>query len=66
MKLTAKPISYSSIVGGGLMLLDAEGRAAFMVMLRGTTRGISKEQNDAIAEQLVRLINADGLGVPDV
>lgn len=47
MKLTAKEVPYSSIVGGGLMLIDESGRAAFQVMFMGTTNGITKEQTAA-------------------
>lgn len=66
MKLTAKQTPYSSIVGGGLVLTDEAGRAAFMVMVRGTTSGISKEQDAAISAFLARAINEGGLEVPDV
>lgn len=48
MKLTAKAVPYSSIVGGGLVFHDETGRARFIVSLRGTTEGITKAENDEI------------------
>ena len=64
MRLYAKPVSYSSIVGGGLMLTDDAGQAQFMVMFRGTTQGISKKQNDALTRQIAEMIAQHGLEVP--
>jgi len=63
MKLKAQAFPYSSIVGGGVMLLDEKGAAAFQIGLRGTTKGISKEQSDLITMRLVELINRCGLEV---
>lgn len=64
MKLKAKKSPYSSIVGGGLQLVDDNGRTRFMVLFTGTTDGISKEQDAALAEQLVAWINQHGLDIP--
>ena len=64
MKLTSTPYPYSSIAGGGLVLLDATGAARFQISLKGTTAGISKEQNDAISKRLHELINTYGLELP--
>jgi len=64
MKLQGKPMPYSSIVGGGMMLLDAQGRARFQLAFRGTDEGISREQCEALATQLSALINTHGLDVP--
>ena len=63
MKLTSNSVPYSSVVGGGLSLLDENGRARFQVVLIGTTDGISKEQNDAISKRLHELINTHGLEI---
>jgi hypothetical protein len=65
MKLHAHPISYSSVVGGGLTLLNEQGHAAFIIMIRGTSWGISKEQDAAITKQITDYINEHGLEVPD-
>ena len=58
MKLTANKTPYSSTVGGGLTLCDETGRARFMVLLCGTTEGITKGENDAIAACLADAVNA--------
>ena len=63
MKLTAAAFPYSSIVGGGVMLLSPTGAAMFQIGLRGTTAGISKAQTEAISARLVELINIHGLDV---
>jgi hypothetical protein len=64
MKLKSKVVPYSSVVGGGLMLTDKDGAARFIVNFMGTTAGISKEQSEALSEQIDALINAHGLSVP--
>lgn len=63
MRLKAEAFPYSSIVGGGVLLLDERGAAVFQIGLRGTTKGITKEQTEAIATRLVALINRCGLEV---
>lgn len=63
MRLRGKLTPYSSIVGGGIMLTDHMGRATFQIVLIGTTKGITKEQNDSLCQQLQDLINKDGLEV---
>lgn len=63
MKIRAQAFLYSSIVGGGVMLLDERGAAVFQIGLRGTTKGITKEQTEAITARLVELINRCGLEV---
>lgn len=65
MKLLAKRTPYSSVVGGGLMLTDETGRARFMVIFTGTTEGIEKNENDALAEQFAKFIEQHGLVVPE-
>ena len=57
MKLNARIVPYSSIVGGGLMLEDYKGHAKFQLHLSGTVSGITKQQNDEICAQLMALIN---------
>lgn len=63
MILKAQITPYSSIVGGGLTLVDENERARFMVMLIGTDSGITKQESDEIASQLARLINERGISV---
>jgi len=65
MKLNARIVPYSSIVGGGLTLNNEQGAACFMVMFRGTTQGINKEQSEALAKRISFLINTHGLDAPD-
>jgi len=65
MKLKAKQIGYSSIVGGGLLLVDEAGAGQLIVNFMGTTKGISKEQYLALSEQIGKLINQAGLDVPE-
>lgn len=65
MKLAVRKTPYSSIVGGGLMLTDESGRARFMVLFTGTTEGIEKNENDALAEQFAAFIEQHGLEVPE-
>lgn len=62
MKLTAKLTPYSSIVGGGLKLVDSEGRPQFMVMVCGVSNGISKEQNEELSKRLCDGFNSAGTG----
>lgn len=64
MKLTARTVPYSSIVGGGVQLMNEQGHAAFQIALVGTTKGITFETTKAIADRLVELINEHGLEVP--
>jgi hypothetical protein len=40
MRLPAKQVPHSSIVGGGLTLCDRTGRARFIVNFMGTDAGI--------------------------
>jgi hypothetical protein len=58
MKLHATMIPYSGTVGGGLKLIDEDGRACFMVSifsLYGTGKsGITKEQTAAISSALIK------------
>ncbi len=64
MKLRAERVPYSSVVGGGVMLLDEGGAVTFQIALIGTRKGISKEQTDAIGDRLVALINEHGMDAP--
>lgn len=64
MKLKAKQVPYSGVVGGGLLLTSEAGSAAFMIVFTGTTKGITKEQSDAMAKQVAKLINDHGLECP--
>ncbi|MCO5730151.1 DUF2783 domain-containing protein [Rhizobium sp. SSA_523] len=65
MKLIAQAVSYSSVVGGGILLMTEKGHVAFQIALIGSTAGISKEQSKAMAARLVELINQHGLEVPE-
>lgn len=64
MKLKAKIVPYSSVVGGGLMLTSEDGAAAFILNFMGPAKGITKEQTDAMAKQIAVWINEKGLDVP--
>lgn len=63
-RMDARPTPYSSVVGGGLILFDQSGRAAFQLSIIGTSNGVTREENDAIARRLAELINSHGLEVP--
>ena len=65
MKLTCKDIPYSSIVGGGLTLVDDDGRARFIVNFMGTTAGITKEETAALRDQIGAWIREHDLTVPE-
>lgn len=62
--LIARATPYSSTVGGGVTLEDEQGRARFMVMFIGTTDGITKEENDALARNYEWFVNEMGQAVP--
>lgn len=64
MKLTAKTVPYSSVVGGGLMLCDETGRARFIVNFMGATEGITKEETAALSRQFASFISDRELEVP--
>lgn len=64
MKLKANVVPYSSVVGGGLSLLDENGRARYQIMFIGTTDGISKEVTGALSKQIGDYINKYGLEIP--
>lgn len=63
-KLDARLVPYSSVVGGGLQLLDANGRARFQIAIFGTVNGITKEETRIISARIAELINQHGLEVP--
>lgn len=65
MRLTAKQVPHSSVVGGGLTLCDANGRARFIVNFMGTTAGIRPEETKALAEQFAHYVNNHDVVVPD-
>ena len=58
MKLTARPIPYSSIVGGGLVLVDENGKDRFIITVAGTINGINFDENAYICNQLIAGIAA--------
>lgn len=65
MKLKAKALPHSSIVGGGLTLCDDAGRARFIVNFMGTTEGITKDETASLTQQFRSFIDEHGLEVPD-
>lgn len=65
MKLIARQVKHSSIVGGGLTLCDGTGRARFIVNFMGTDAGILPEETKALAEQFAQYVNYNGVEVPD-
>lgn len=65
MRLTAKEVKHSSIVGGGLTLCDETGRARFIVNFMGTDAGIRAEETKALAEQFAHYVNNHDVVVPD-
>lgn len=65
MKVHATMIPYSGTVGGGLQLIDQDGRARFMVAIIGMERGITKEQTAAIGKALINGI-PEPFEVPDM
>lgn len=58
MRLTAKLTPWSSVVGGGLHLVDEAGRVRFMVAIMGTTDGITKEQSAELSKLLADGFNS--------
>lgn len=64
IRLTAKPVPYSSIVGGGLTLSMKDGRAGFIVNFIGTSDGITKEETAALSERFAWFVNEFGVSVP--
>lgn len=64
-KLFASEIGFSSVVGGGLALNDAEGRTVFQVAFMGTTQGITKQESTELAKQFARFVNENGLEISD-
>jgi hypothetical protein len=54
MKLHATMVPYSGTVGGGLRLIDEDGRLRFMVSIFGASKGITNEQTSAIASALIK------------
>jgi hypothetical protein len=61
MKLTARIVPYSSVVGGGVMLLDEAGKAYLQLAVMGGRVGVTREEHEATAAALVELVNAEGL-----
>ena len=64
MRLSARPLPYSSTVGGGVQLLDAHGRPRFMVAFIGMQDGITKEESVTLSEQFVHYVNNHDVVVP--
>lgn len=64
VRLAAKPVPYSSIVGGGLTLVKKDGSAGFIVNFIGTSEGITKEETAALSERFAWFVNEFGVSVP--
>lgn len=66
MKLHATMIPYSGTAGGGLALIDEDGRGRFMIAIlsRDIHKKPTKEQTAAIAGALINGI-PDPIEVPD-
>jgi hypothetical protein len=66
MKLHATMIPYSGTVGGGLNLIDENGRVRFVVSIYGIgiSKGITKEETAAISSALITAI-PEGIEVPE-
>lgn len=60
MKLTAQVVPYSSIVGGGVMLLDDKGKAFVQLIIAGGPPGYTAQDVKTISERLVARINENG------
>lgn len=63
MKITANPVPFSSVVGGGIMLLDESGACIGQLSLRGFPPGSSvsveelRKASNAMCEQIAAAIN---------
>lgn len=56
--LLAQKQAYSSIVGGGVKLVDKlSGVTKFNIMVIGTTSGISKNDDAIISERIIKAWN---------
>lgn len=64
VKLFADVVPYSSIVGGGLVLKQVDGRAGFIINFMGTTEGVTKEETAALTEQFLWFVRTFGCAVP--
>jgi len=64
VKLSAMPVPYSSVVGGGLALNKIDGSAGFIVNFMGTSNGITKAETEALTEQFRWFVNSFGCAVP--
>jgi len=65
VKLTTDIVPYSSIVGGGLVLKEMGGKAAFIVNFIGTMQGITKEETQALSLQFAWFVNTFGCRAPE-
>jgi hypothetical protein len=51
--LTLKKTPYSSVVGGGMALVDEKGAYRFLINIIGTTEGVTREETEAIVSQIM-------------
>jgi hypothetical protein len=65
MRLFAKPVPHSNIVGGGLMLCSSNGQAHFIVNFMGAAAGITPAETKALSEQFAHFVNNHDVVVPD-
>lgn len=70
MRLTAKIVPFSGVVGGGIVLQDEQGRSRYLLGLLGTSLRVSTDETKRdyilVAQQLKTMIDAaGGLELPD-
>lgn len=53
MKLKLRQTAYSSVVGGGITFVDEYDTPVYLLMVIGTTKGISKEHTAQIIKQIL-------------
>lgn len=56
-RLRARAIPYSSVVGGGVMLLDETGAVLGQLILLNGGHRFSREQHESICAQVIARIN---------
>jgi hypothetical protein len=63
-KMTLRPQAYSSVVGGGLQVVDKSGAVRFLICMIGTTEGITREETEAISSQIIAALKDRELLIP--
>lgn len=66
MKLKAQAVPYSSVVGAGVLLTDlATGVAVAQIGLISHGKPLGKKGQEALAAQLVELVNRNDIELPN-